>query len=43
MAFLTQNDQQRIDAMIENLRMKTGLSFPEGNLVELAKALCRSF
>lgn len=39
MAYLTKDDQQRIDTMIENLRMKTGLSFPEGNLVELAKAL----
>ncbi|MBP9690991.1 ImmA/IrrE family metallo-endopeptidase [Candidatus Woesebacteria bacterium] len=39
MSLLTLKDQQRIDAMIENLRMKTGLSFPEGNLVELAKSL----
>jgi len=39
MSRLTSKDQQRIDALIENLRMKTGLSFPEGNLVDLAKAL----
>lgn len=39
MSLLTRSDQERIDTIIENLRMKTGLSFPEDNLVDLAKAL----
>lgn len=39
MALLTLVDQERIDTIIENLRMKTGLSFPEDNLVELVKQL----
>lgn len=39
MALLNYEDQNKIDAIIENLRMKTGLSFPEDNLVNLAKAL----
>ena len=39
MSFLTRSEQEHIDTVIENLRMKTGLSFPEDNLVDLAKAL----
>lgn len=39
MSLLTRADQERIDTIIENIRMKTGLSFPEDNLVDLAKAL----
>ncbi len=39
MSLLTRTDQERIDTVIENLRMQTGLSFPEDDLVDLAKAL----
>lgn len=39
MALLNREDLQKIDTIIENLRMQTGLSFPEDNLVELAKSL----
>ncbi|MDA1317526.1 MAG: ImmA/IrrE family metallo-endopeptidase [bacterium] len=39
MAYLSKDDLERIDTIIENLRMKTGCSFPEGNLVDFAKAL----
>jgi Zn-dependent peptidase ImmA (M78 family) len=39
MAYLTKTDQDRIDAVVENIKMQTGISSPEDNIVALAKTL----
>jgi predicted transcriptional regulator len=38
MAMLSLNDQKRIDAIIDDVRNKTGLSYPKDDLLAFAKA-----
>lgn len=38
MAILTKDDQKRIDSAIQNLQLQLGFSYPEKNLLDLAKA-----
>jgi Zn-dependent peptidase ImmA (M78 family) len=37
MAFLTKDDQRRIDGIIDSLGQKLGVSYPENSLLELAE------
>ncbi|HEX5797396.1 MAG TPA: ImmA/IrrE family metallo-endopeptidase [Candidatus Saccharimonadales bacterium] len=37
MAILSINDQRRIDSILEDIKIKTGFSYPENNLLDLAK------
>lgn len=37
MAILTYSDQRRIDSIIEDIKLRTGFSYPEGSLLDLAK------
>lgn len=38
MATLTKNDQHRINSVIQNLQLQLGFSYPEKNILDLAKA-----
>lgn len=38
MATLTKDDQYRIDSVIQNLQLQLGFSYPEKNILDLAKA-----
>ena len=38
MATLNLNDQRRIDAIVDDVKLRTGFSYPEKNLLDLAKA-----
>src|ERR1017187_5971869 len=37
-ALLTQQDQKKIDAVIEGIKLQTGLSYPQNSLLEFAMA-----
>ncbi|HTE22832.1 MAG TPA: ImmA/IrrE family metallo-endopeptidase [Candidatus Limnocylindria bacterium] len=38
MAILTLDDQKRIDSILEDIKLKTGFSYPEKSLIDLAKS-----
>lgn len=39
MAYLTAEKQEKIDKRVEAIRLETGLSYPENNLLDIANAL----
>ncbi|OGK13121.1 hypothetical protein A3A93_04135 [Candidatus Roizmanbacteria bacterium RIFCSPLOWO2_01_FULL_38_12] len=39
MSYLSIDDQKRIESVVDNIKMQTGLSYPENDLIEIAKSL----